>query len=31
MGLLRRIDGRGMIEEIAQRIHQALGDGLEQP
>ena len=27
MGLLRRIDGLGTIEEIAQRIHQALGDG----
>ena len=27
MGLLRQIDGRGGIEEIAQRIHQALGDG----
>ncbi|PTL35692.1 adenylate kinase [Candidatus Methylomirabilis limnetica] len=27
MGLLRRIDGRGTIEEIAQRVQQALGDG----
>ncbi|MDE2060403.1 MAG: adenylate kinase [candidate division NC10 bacterium] len=27
MGLLRRIDGHGTIEEIAERIHQALGDG----
>ncbi|MGB4781384.1 adenylate kinase [Candidatus Methylomirabilis sp.] len=27
MGLLRRINGQGTIEEIAQRIHQALGDG----
>ena len=26
MGLLKRIDGRGTIEEIAQRVHQALGD-----
>jgi adenylate kinase len=25
MGLLRRIDGRGAIEEISQRIHHALG------
>lgn len=27
MGLLRRIDGHGTIEEIARRIHRALGDG----
>lgn len=27
MGLLRRIDGHGTIEEIARRIHHALGDG----
>lgn len=27
MGLLRRVDGRGTIEEIAERIRQALGDG----
>src|SRR5574337_1517711 len=27
IGLLRRIDGHGTIEEIAGRIHQALGDG----
>lgn len=27
MGLLRRIDGRGTIEEIARRVQQALGDG----
>jgi len=27
MGLLRRINGQGTIEEIAQRIHQALRDG----
>jgi len=27
MGLLRRINGQGTIEEIAQRIHRALGDG----
>ncbi|MBZ0160421.1 MAG: adenylate kinase [bacterium] len=26
MDLLRRIDGRGTIEEIAERIHQVLGD-----
>ncbi|MDD5559887.1 adenylate kinase [Candidatus Methylomirabilis sp.] len=30
IGLLRRVDGRGTIEEIAQRIRQALGDGLVQ-
>ena len=27
IGLLRRIDGLGTIEEIAQRLHRALGDG----
>jgi len=27
MGLLRRIDGRGTIEEISGRIHHALGQG----
>lgn len=27
MGLLRRIDGRGTIEEISRRIHYALGQG----
>jgi hypothetical protein len=27
MGLLKRIDGHGTIEEIAQRIHRALVDG----
>lgn len=27
IGLLRRIDGRGTIEEIAERIRQVLGDG----
>ncbi|MDE2180105.1 MAG: adenylate kinase [candidate division NC10 bacterium] len=31
MGLLRRIDGHGTIEEIAERIHQTVGDGQEQP
>lgn len=30
IGLLRRVDGRGTIEEIAGRIRQALGDGLVQ-
>lgn len=27
IGLLRRIDGRGTIEEVTQRIYQVLGDG----
>ncbi len=27
LGLLRRIDGCGTIEEISQRVHQALGQG----
>jgi adenylate kinase len=27
LGLLRQIDGHGTIEEIARRIHHALGDG----
>lgn len=31
MGLLRRIDGHGTIEEIAWRIHQAFGDGQKRP
>lgn len=31
MGLLTRIDGQGTIEEIAERIHHALGAGYDQP